>query len=65
MPLSIIMFRITELRYKRVYGCRKKRLNTGRFFDNHYKSNWVLKGVKRRKEQFQYMSQVSKLSCGS
>jgi hypothetical protein len=21
-----------------VYGCRKKRSNTGRFFDNHYKT---------------------------
>ncbi len=32
IPLSIIMFRITELGYKRLYGCRKKRLNNGTFF---------------------------------
>ena len=25
-------YAITELRHKRVYGCRKKRLNTGTFF---------------------------------
>ena len=31
-PLSIIMLRNTELRHKRVYGCRKKRLNTKAFF---------------------------------
>ena len=37
VPLSIIKFRIAELRYKRVYGCRKKRLNTATFFNNHYK----------------------------
>ena len=29
------MSRIAELRHKRVYGCRKKRLNTATFFDNH------------------------------
>jgi hypothetical protein len=32
LALSIIMFRITEVRYKRVYGCRKKRLKTATFF---------------------------------
>jgi hypothetical protein len=32
IPLSIIMFRNTEVRHKRVYGCRKKRFNTGTFF---------------------------------
>jgi len=31
------MLRNAEVRHKRVYGCRKKRLNTGRFFDNHCK----------------------------
>ena len=35
IPLFIIMFRNTEMWHKRVYGCRKKYLNTGRFFDNH------------------------------
>ena len=25
-----------ELGHKRVYGCRKKRLNTATSFDNHY-----------------------------
>ncbi|MDH3957287.1 MAG: hypothetical protein OET81_11380, partial [Desulfobacteraceae bacterium] len=32
IPLFILMFRITELRHKRLYGCRKKRLNIGTFF---------------------------------
>jgi hypothetical protein len=32
IPLSIIMFRMTELRHKRLDGCRKKRLNIGTFF---------------------------------
>ena len=27
----------TEVGYERVYGCKRKRLNTARFFDNHYK----------------------------
>ena len=30
--LFIIMFRNAELRHKRLYGCRKKRLNIGTFF---------------------------------
>jgi len=37
IPFSIIMFRNTDVRHKRMYGCRKKRSNTGTFFDNHYK----------------------------
>ena len=32
IPLSIIIFRINELRHKRMYGCRKKRLNIRTFF---------------------------------
>ena len=31
------MFRIAELRHKRLCGYRKKRSNTGTFFNNHYK----------------------------
>jgi len=30
-------YAITELRHKRVYGCRKNVRISERFFDNHYK----------------------------
>jgi len=36
MPFSIIMFRDSEVRHKRMYGCSKKRLNTGTSFYNPY-----------------------------
>jgi hypothetical protein len=32
IALSIIMFRISELRHKRLYDCKKKRLNTDHGF---------------------------------
>ncbi len=32
IPFSIIIFRNSEVRHKRMYGCGKKRLNTGTFF---------------------------------
>jgi hypothetical protein len=35
------MFRIAEVRHKRLYGCRKKRLKPKRFFDNHYKGTQI------------------------
>jgi hypothetical protein len=44
IPLFIIMFLMTELQHKRLYGCRKKRLITGTFFDNHYKISILRKG---------------------
>ena len=34
-PLTIIMFQTKEVRHKSLYGCRKKRLNTGTFYYNH------------------------------
>ena len=48
IPLFIIMFRIAELRHKRVYGCRKKRLNIATFFDNLYisQSTRIVKTMK-------------------
>jgi len=38
IPLSIIKFRNTEVRHKRMYGYRKNVRILERFFDNHYKS---------------------------
>ena len=32
IPFPIIMFRNTAVRHKRMYGCRKKRSNSGTFF---------------------------------
>jgi hypothetical protein len=63
IPLSIIMFRSTELRHKRLDGCRKKRLHTATFFDNPYKGVVPKQQLELKKVERLVQLRVSALSC--